>query len=58
MQESGTFTTHGHRRANVPDEIRGYGHVKEKSITVAKALWERRLQAFRMSPPDGAKLAA
>ena len=33
--------------ASVPDEIRGYGHVKEKSITAAKGLREQRLQAFR-----------
>lgn len=33
--------------ASVPDEIRGYGHVKEKSIAAAKPLYEQRLQAFR-----------
>jgi indolepyruvate ferredoxin oxidoreductase len=33
--------------ACVPDEIRGYGHVKEKSLVAAKALQERRLSAFR-----------
>ncbi|HKE40266.1 MAG TPA: indolepyruvate ferredoxin oxidoreductase family protein [Casimicrobiaceae bacterium] len=33
--------------ASVPDEIRGYGHVKEKSIIAADALRAQRLQAFR-----------
>ena len=32
--------------ASVPDEIRGYGHVKEKSIAAAKALQQQRLQDF------------
>ena len=42
--------------ASVPDEIRGYGHVKEKSITAARVLQEQRMQAFRN--PQPAKLAA
>jgi indolepyruvate ferredoxin oxidoreductase len=33
--------------ASVPDEIRGYGHVKEKSIAEAKVLHAARLEAFR-----------
>jgi indolepyruvate ferredoxin oxidoreductase len=33
--------------ASVPDEIRGYGHVKQKSISEAKTLREQRQQAFR-----------
>ncbi len=33
--------------ASVPDEIRGYGHVKEKSLVAAKALEQQRLQEFR-----------
>jgi indolepyruvate ferredoxin oxidoreductase len=32
---------------SVPDEIRGYGHVKEKSRLAAKELQAQRLQAFR-----------
>ncbi|MBP0594270.1 indolepyruvate ferredoxin oxidoreductase family protein [Paraburkholderia sp. LEh10] len=35
--------------ASVPDEIRGYGHVKEKSLLSAKAIQEERLLAFRHS---------
>ena len=42
--------------ASVPDEIRGYGHVKEKSIAVARALQEQRLHAFRN--PQPARLSA
>ncbi|MDO9449326.1 MAG: indolepyruvate ferredoxin oxidoreductase family protein [Rugosibacter sp.] len=34
---------------SVPDEIRGYGHVKEKSIAAAKVLQTERLQAFRQA---------
>ena len=37
--------------ASVPDEIRGYGHVKEQSIAVAKTLREERLRAFRNPQP-------
>ena len=33
--------------ACVPDEIRGYGHVKEKSMAQAELLRAQRLQTFR-----------
>jgi len=33
--------------ACVPDEIRGYGHVKEKSIAAARSLQAQRLNDFR-----------
>ena len=33
--------------ASVPDEIRGFGHVKEKNLATAKKLYEERLKAFR-----------
>ncbi|MEZ5613452.1 MAG: DUF6537 domain-containing protein, partial [Rhodocyclaceae bacterium] len=42
--------------ASVPDEIRGYGHVKEKSIAAAKALQQQRLQDFLN--PKAEKVAA
>ena len=32
---------------SVPDEIRGYGHVKEKNVEAARALQAQRLEAFR-----------
>ena len=35
------------RLASVPDAIRGYGHVKEKSIAQAAVLQAERLAAFR-----------
>jgi indolepyruvate ferredoxin oxidoreductase len=38
--------------ASVPDEVRGYGHVKEKSIVEAKALREQRAEAFRNPQPQ------
>jgi indolepyruvate ferredoxin oxidoreductase len=37
--------------ASVPDEIRGYGHVKAKSVAAAKTMQEQRLQAFRNPRP-------
>ena len=42
--------------ASVPDEIRGYGHVKEKSIAAAKALQDERSNAFKNPPVE--RLAA
>ncbi|WP_374260087.1 indolepyruvate ferredoxin oxidoreductase family protein [Zoogloea sp.] len=42
--------------ARVPDEIRGYGHVKEKTLAVARALHETRLAAFRN--PQATRLTA
>jgi indolepyruvate ferredoxin oxidoreductase len=41
---------------SVPDEIRGYGHVKEKSIAAAKVLQAQRLAAFHQA--NSAVLAA
>jgi indolepyruvate ferredoxin oxidoreductase len=35
------------RLASVPDEIRGYGHVKERNVAAANALHERCLAEFR-----------
>ncbi|MDR3448239.1 MAG: hypothetical protein P4M15_00545, partial [Alphaproteobacteria bacterium] len=32
--------------ANTPDEIRGYGHVKENSIAAAKLIQKDRIQDF------------
>jgi indolepyruvate ferredoxin oxidoreductase len=42
--------------ASVPDEIRGYGHVKERSVAAATLLQEQRLQDFRN--PQPARMAA
>ena len=38
--------------ASVPDEVRGYGHVKEKSVAEATVLRAQRVQAFRNPPPQ------
>jgi indolepyruvate ferredoxin oxidoreductase len=40
--------------ASVPDEVRGYGHVKEKSLREAEVLREQRLLAFRYRLPVAA----
>ncbi|HSG22583.1 MAG TPA: indolepyruvate ferredoxin oxidoreductase family protein, partial [Azonexus sp.] len=37
--------------ASVPDEIRGYGHVKEKNLAAAKALQAQHLQVFLDTQP-------
>jgi indolepyruvate ferredoxin oxidoreductase len=37
--------------ASVPDEIRGYGHVKDRNLKAAKALEEKLLHAFRNPQP-------
>ncbi|ATE61296.1 indolepyruvate ferredoxin oxidoreductase family protein [Thauera sinica] len=42
--------------ASVPDDVRGYGHVKEKNIHLAKEKEARLLEAFRN--PQPARVAA
>ncbi|MDM0021501.1 indolepyruvate ferredoxin oxidoreductase family protein [Variovorax saccharolyticus] len=37
--------------ASVPDEIRGYGHVKEKSVAAARQLQQQRMQEFLRPAP-------
>ncbi len=44
--------------AQVPEHIRGYGHVKEKFLTVAKAKEAELLAAFRAARPESAKVPA
>ena len=44
--------------ATVPDEIRGYGHVKERSIKVAKAAEASLLQQFRSPQPKPVRQVA
>jgi indolepyruvate ferredoxin oxidoreductase len=33
--------------ARIPEQIRGYGHVKERHLEKARAEWAERLAAFR-----------
>src|SRR5262249_22321097 len=44
--------------ASVPDEIRGYGHVKERNIAAANTLREQRRQAFRSPSPQPVRQVA
>jgi hypothetical protein len=44
--DGGTTTAAAVALASVPDEIRGYGHVKKKSLLDAATLREQRWQAF------------
>ena len=36
----------------MPDEIRGFGHVKEKNLAVARKLQAERLDAFRTAQAE------
>jgi len=38
-----TETTHAHALevARVPENIKGFGHVKERNIKVARQVWQR-----------------
>jgi indolepyruvate ferredoxin oxidoreductase len=31
----------------MPEEIRGYGHVKERHLTAARAKWDKLMAAWR-----------
>jgi indolepyruvate ferredoxin oxidoreductase len=42
--------------ARIPEQIRGYGHVKERHLKTARAQWAAALEAFRH--PQAAKQAA
>jgi indolepyruvate ferredoxin oxidoreductase len=33
--------------ANVPDQIKGFGHVKERNLTAAMIQWQNSMDAFR-----------
>jgi indolepyruvate ferredoxin oxidoreductase len=44
--------------ASVPDEIRGYGHVKERSLETAKAVQDKLLQEFRSPQPQPVRQVA
>lgn len=44
------------RIASIPEEIRGYGHVKERSLGIAKAKQADLLAAFRS--PEAVRTAA
>jgi indolepyruvate ferredoxin oxidoreductase len=39
------------RLANLPDEIRGYGHVKEANVAKARKAWDTLLATFRDPAP-------
>jgi len=44
--------------ASIPEQIRGYGHVKERSIAAADEKKTRLLAAFRAAKPTAAETAA
>ena len=33
--------------ASIPEDIRGYGHVKERHLVIARAKWQQLLQRWR-----------
>ena len=42
--------------AQIPEHIRGYGHVKDRHVKAAKAKEAELLAAFRTSQPPGKKI--
>jgi indolepyruvate ferredoxin oxidoreductase len=46
------------RLAQIPEQIRGYGHVKERHLKAAKAKEAELLDAFRKATPVGPKTMA
>jgi len=44
--------------AQIPEQIRGYGHVKERHLKSAKAKEAELLSAFRAATPVGPKTMA
>ena len=43
--------------ASLPDEIRGYGHVKERHLAKTRAKWAQLLDAWRAGQGAAAKVA-
>jgi indolepyruvate ferredoxin oxidoreductase len=35
--------------AKVPEQIKGFGHVKERNLAAAMVQWQNRMDAFRQS---------
>lgn len=56
-QLSAANHAHAVALAQVPDEIRGYGHVKEKSVAEASVLRTKRRNAFLAAMHDRAPAA-
>ena len=55
------FASEGDPIAKLPEQIRGYGHVKAESIVVARARWAtlaRELEKMGTAPHDSAVVAA
>ena len=44
--------------ARIPEEIRGYGHVKERHLVAARARWNELLARWRGEAAQGAGRAA
>ena len=43
--------------ASIPEEIRGYGHVKERHLAAARAKWSTLMGAWRAAPAPERKAA-
>ena len=44
--------------ARIPELIKGYGHIKERNLQLARLQWAELMQAFEQATPGGEKLAA
>ena len=46
------------RIARIPEEIRGYGHVKERHVKAARAKWDGLMQEWRQAVGASARAVA
>ena len=48
-----TLNEHNHAAAlsiaRIPEQIKGFGHVKERHLAAARLTWAQALEAFRLS---------
>ena len=44
--------------ARIPELIKGYGHIKERNLKLAKVQWAELMQAFEQATPGSEKLVA
>jgi indolepyruvate ferredoxin oxidoreductase len=44
--------------ARIPEQIKGYGHVKERHLKAARARWAELMEAYRHPAPAGSRHAA
>ena len=58
-----TLGAHNHAAAleiaRIPEQIKGFGHVKERNLVVARQQWQQRMAQWRVAPtPAGVAIGA